>query len=119
LLPAAPWVRDEALDLTVEEVAFYDALAGSSEDWTANPRLSEIAQALVRGIKEDLSVDWADHEATEAAIRVKIKRLLRRYKFEVPPGGGHSVDRAVDVLLDQARELYRFWPDVPLAELPL
>jgi hypothetical protein len=45
--------------------------------------------------------------------------LLRRYKFEAPKGGGHSVDRVVDVLLDQARELYRFWPDVPLAELPI
>jgi hypothetical protein len=50
---------------------------------------------------------------------VKIKRLLRRYKFEAPKGGAHSVDRVVDALLDQARELYRFWPDVPLAELPI
>jgi Type I restriction enzyme HindI endonuclease subunit-like, C-terminal len=111
--------RHEALSLSVEEVAFYDALAGGSEDWTADPRLAEVAQALVRGIKEDLSVDWADHEATEAAIRVKIKRLLRRYKFEAPKGGAHGVDRVVDLLLDQARELYRFWPDVPVAELPI
>jgi hypothetical protein len=29
------------------------------------------------------------------------------------------VDRVADVLLDQARELYRFWPDVRLAELPI
>jgi type I restriction enzyme R subunit len=111
--------RHEALHLSVEEVAFYDALAGGSDDWRADPKLAEIAQALVRGIKEDLAVDWADHEATEAAIRVKIKRLLRRYKFKSPRGGGHGVDRVVDVLLDQARELYRFWPDVPLAELPI
>src|SRR5439155_13391274 len=67
--------RNEALGLSVEEVAFYDALAGRSEDWTADTKLAEIARALVRGIKEDLSVDWADHESTEAAIRVKIKRL--------------------------------------------
>jgi type I restriction enzyme R subunit len=112
--------RHEALGLSVEEVAFYDALAGGSEDWTANERTAEVARALVRGIKEDLSVDWADHEATEAAIKVKIKRLLRRHKFEAPNGGGgRSVDRVVAGLLDQARELYRFWPDVPLAELPL
>jgi type I restriction enzyme R subunit len=111
--------RHEALELSVEEVAFYDALAGGSDDWKADPRLSEIARALVRGIKEDLSIDWADHEATEAAIRVKIKRLLRRHKFEAPIGGAHGLDRVVDVLLDQARELYRFWPDVPLAELPI
>src|SRR5438105_5930339 len=81
-------------------------------------RGSPRSRALVRGIKEDLSIDWADHEATEAAIRVKIKRLLRRYKFEAHKGG-RGADRVVDVLLDQARELYRFWPDVPQAELPI
>jgi type I restriction enzyme R subunit len=64
--------RHEALGLSVEEVAFYDALADSSDDWAADERLANIARALVRGIKEDLSVDWADHEATEAAIKVKI-----------------------------------------------
>jgi type I restriction enzyme R subunit len=112
--------RHEALGLSIEEVAFYDALAGGSEEWKADERIAEIARALVRGVKEDLSLDWADHEATEAAIKVKIKRLLRRYKFEAPKGGGgRNVDRVVGVLLDQARELYRFWPDVPLRELPL
>jgi type I restriction enzyme R subunit len=108
--------RHEALGLSVEEVAFYDALAGRSEDWKADPKLAEIAQALVRGIKEDLSVDWADHEATEAAIRVKIKRLLRRYGYR-PDSGGGRFDRTVDLVLDQARTLYRLWPEVYPAEL--
>lgn len=82
--------RHEALGLTPEEVAFYDALSGSSADWTADPRLAEIAQALVRGVRDDLSVDWTSHESTEAAIRLKIKRLLRRYNFEAPRAGGRS-----------------------------
>jgi len=69
--------RNEALGLTVEETAFYDAVRGSSDDWTADPKLAEIARALVAGIKEDLTVDWADHEATEAAIRAKIKTAPR------------------------------------------
>src|SRR5205814_585123 len=108
--------RNEALGLSVEEVAFYDALAGRSEDWTADPRLAEIARALVRGIKEDLSVDWADHESTEAAIRVKIKRLLRRHGYTADGGGG-PFDHTVDLVLDQARTLYRLWPEVYPAEL--
>jgi type I restriction enzyme R subunit len=110
--------RNEELGLSSEEVAFYDALAGSSEDWAADPKLAEIARALVRGVRDDLTVDWADHESTEAAIRVKIKRLLRRYKYEPPRGGGGpSVDRVVDLVLDQARVLYRFWPETAFNEL--
>jgi type I restriction enzyme, R subunit len=112
--------RHEALELSVEEVAFYDALAGSSEEWVADPRLAEIARALVAGIKADLSVDWADHESTEAAIRTKIKRLLRRYKFNAVVGGrGRTPDRngVVDLILEQARELYRYWPETFAKEL--
>ena len=64
-------------------------------------------------IRGDLSVDWADREATEAAIRVKIKRLLRRYGFKTKPtGGAGRLERATDLVLDQARTLYRSWPHV-------
>jgi type I restriction enzyme, R subunit len=105
--------RNEALGLTPEEVAFYDSLAGGSEDWVADPKLAEI----VRGIKEDLSVDWADHESTEAAIRTKIKHLLRRYEYTAPSGGaGPSRTALADLILDQARHLYRYWPDAVQAE---
>jgi type I restriction enzyme R subunit len=109
--------RNEALGLTVEETAFYDAVAGSSEEWTADPKLAEIARALVKGIKEDLTVDWADHEATEAAIRAKIKRLLRRHGYAPPAGGGGRMpDRIVDDILEQARVLYRWWPELAVGE---
>jgi type I restriction enzyme R subunit len=104
--------RNEALGLTVEETAFYDAVAGASEDLTADPKLAEIARALVKGIKEDLTVDWADHEATEAAIRAKIKRLLRRVGYSAPSGGGRPPEQVVEDILEQARVLYRYWPDV-------
>jgi type I restriction enzyme R subunit len=105
--------RHEALGLSVEEVAFYDALAGSSDDWAADPQLAEIARDLVRSIKADLTIDWADHEATEAAIRARIKRLLRRHGFEAPARGGARPPEAVaDAILEQARTLYRMWPDV-------
>jgi type I restriction enzyme R subunit len=113
--------RHEALELTVEEAAFYDALAGGSDDWTADPKLAEIARDLVRSIKADLTVDWADHESTEAAIRTKIKHLLRRYRYMPPSraGGGPQPKEIADLILEQARELYRFWPEVYSSELPL
>ena len=111
--------RHEALGLAPEEVAFYDSLAGGSESWVADPKLAEIARALVRGVKEDLSVDWADHESTEAAIRTKIKHLLRRYGYTPPAGGaGPSRTGLADLILDQARHLYRYWPEVVQASLP-
>jgi type I restriction enzyme, R subunit len=72
--------RHEALGLTPKEVAFYDAIAGGSDDWVAEPKLAKIARELVQSIKADLSVDWADHESSEAAIAVTSER---------PPGTVH------------------------------
>jgi type I restriction enzyme R subunit len=108
--------RHEALGLSVEEAAFYDALADDTGNATADPRIAEISQALVTAIRGDLSVDWADREATEAAIRVRIKRLLRRFGFQAElRGGAGRLERTTDLVLDQARTLYRNWPHVASA----
>ncbi len=109
--------RHEKLGLTTEEAAFYDALAGSPEDLKADPQIAAIAKELVGGIRGDLSVDWTTRESREAAIRRKIKRLLRKHKFtpSVVKGGGGgklSLDETTDLILEQARAIYRYWPDV-------
>lgn len=72
--------RREQLGLSQEKAAFYDALAGGVQDVKADPALARIAHELAESIRTDLTVDWADRAATEAKIRAKIKRLLRRHK---------------------------------------
>ncbi|MBV9818195.1 MAG: type I restriction endonuclease subunit R [Solirubrobacterales bacterium] len=108
--------RDEQLGLSVEEAAFYDALAGGSGDGNADPQLAAIASELVKSIRADLAVDWADRESTEAKIRTKIKRLLRKRGYKPPTtassGGADAIGHYTQLILDQAKELYRYWPDV-------
>lgn len=110
--------RHEEMGLADEELAFYDALAGSSEDVVADPQIANIARELVIGIRGDLTVDWTTHESREAAVRRKIKRLLRKHKYQPPVPAGNSsskpldLDRATDLILEQARVLYRKWPDL-------
>ncbi len=114
--------RHEALGLTAEEAAFYDALAANPDDTTADPELARIARDLVKSIRGDLSVDWASQESREAAIRIKIKRLLRKHKFKPAAakgsGGGSrrrvSLDQTTDQILEQARAMYRAWPEVEM-----
>ncbi len=108
--------RHEQLRLSVEEAAFYDALAGGSADGAADPQLAAIASELVKSIRADLTVDWADRESTEAKIRTKIKRLLRKHGYKPPAaasgGGADAIGHHTQLVLDQAKELYRYWPDV-------
>lgn len=108
--------RHEALGLSEEEAAFYDALVGSAEELTADPKIAEIARELVEGIRADLTVDWTSHESREALIRRKIKRLLRKHRYRPPEKGGAgggrmTLERATASILDQARVLYYRWPD--------
>jgi len=108
--------RHEQLGLSVEEAAFYDALAGADESKPVDPQLATIAAELVKGIRADLTVDWADRESVEAAIRRKIKRLLRRHNYRPPlpvggGGGGDSLNYYAAIVLDQAKALWRYWPD--------
>jgi hypothetical protein len=58
----------------------------------------------------------------EAAIRVKVKRLLRRHNYKPKSkGGGKPLDRdhVTDLVMEQARTLYRLWPEVFGADLPV
>lgn len=109
--------RHEQLGLTAEEAAFYDALAGGADAPNVDPQLAKIARDLVKSIREDLTVDWADRASTEAAIRRKIRRLLREHQYKPPAaaaggGGTQDINHFAQLVLDQAKTLYRYWPDV-------
>jgi hypothetical protein len=66
-------------------------------------------------------VDWTSYESREALIRRKIKRLLRKHDYRPPEpeksggasgGGRMTLERATQLILDQARVLYYRWPEV-------
>ena len=110
--------RHEQLGLTVEEAAFYDALAGGVEDEPADPQLAAIASELVKSIRADLTVDWADRESSEAAIRRQDQAAAAEAQLPATAaaGGGGDGDRDLNhytqLVLDQAKALYRYWPDI-------
>lgn len=80
-------------------------LAGGVEDVKSDPQLAKIAREFVKSIRTELTVDWADREATDANIRAKIKCLFRKRKYRpLPPavagGGRHGVDDAAHLVLE-------------------
>ena len=71
--------RGDALGLSPDEVAFYDALGGDEtpEDVMTRPVLCDLSRALVKSIRDSVTVDWTQKETVRAEIRTRIKRLLR------------------------------------------
>jgi type I restriction enzyme R subunit len=112
--------RHEQLGLSAEEAAFYDTLAGSTGDLTADPELAKIAHEIVVSLRKSngLRVDWAEHPDSQAAIRRIIKRILRKSGYKPPApvsnGGGDlaPMDYFAQLVYEQAKVLYRYWPEV-------
>jgi len=75
------------LNLTSEELAFYDALTKPEvvKDFYTNDQLIAITKELTDALRENKTIDWNVKESARAGMRRIVKRLLKKYKY--PPEG--------------------------------
>jgi type I restriction enzyme R subunit len=103
--------RGEKLNLRVDELAFYDALADNpkAETILGNDILKAIAHELVDSVRRNTSIDWQLKESVQAKLRVLVKRILRKYKY--PPDDPQTGDytESVNKVLGQAELLADYW----------
>jgi type I restriction enzyme R subunit len=98
--------RGEELNLTDDEIAFYDALEvnDSAVAVLGDENLRMIARELVAALHANTSIDWALKESVRAKIRVLVKRILRKYGY--PPD---KQEKATQTVLEQAEMLCADW----------
>ena len=98
--------RGEEMNLSEEELAFYDALAANESAVRAmgDQKLRVIAAELVTKVRGSVSIDWTLRESARAGIKVAVKRILSRFGY--PPD---LQDAAVQTVLMQAETLCRDW----------
>jgi type I restriction enzyme, R subunit len=98
--------RGEEMNLSEEELAFYDALAANESAVRAmgDQKLRVIAAELVTKVRSSVTIDWTMRESARAAIRVAVRKILR--KFGYPPD---LQDAAVQTVLLQAETLCKDW----------
>ena len=101
--------RGEALGLSEDELAFYDALEtnDSAVREMGEDKLCDIARKLVRTVQENVRIDWTIREDVRANLRALIKRNLRKYGY--PPD---KQEKAAETVLEQAEILSTEWVDV-------
>lgn len=89
----------EDLDLSSEEVAFYDALAenGSAKEIMKSDTLRLMARELTEMVKKMPKLDWTQRESVRAGLRRNVRRLLARYGY--PPD---LAEDATQLVLRQA-----------------
>ncbi len=94
----------DSLGLSGEELAFYDALTKPKavRDFYTNEQLVNLTKELTEVLRKNYTIDWQRRKSARAAMRVHIKRLLKRYKY--PP---QDEEEAVNIVLKQCE----LWSD--------
>ncbi|MCW4002756.1 MAG: DUF3387 domain-containing protein, partial [Candidatus Bathyarchaeota archaeon] len=100
--------RGTQLNLSDDEVAFYDALANHPgvKEVMGDETLKTIARELVQTIRNNVRIDWTLRESVQAQLRIAVKRILRKYGY--PPD---KQQKATDTVLDQAKLLAKDWAE--------
>lgn len=98
--------RGEEQGLSLDEIAFYDALAEneSAVEVMGDQHLRVIAHELLVSLKGSITVDWMHRESARARLRVLVKRILRKYGY--PPD---LQEAAIQTVIQQAEVLSAQW----------
>ena len=98
--------RGEALGLSEDELAFYDALEtnDSAVQVLGDETLRTIARELVETVRGNVTIDWTLRENVRAQLRVLVKRILRKHGY--PPD---KQEKATRTVLEQAEVLSVGW----------
>ena len=98
--------RGEALGLTEDELAFYDALEtnDSAVQVLGDETLRGIARELVDTVRGNVTIDWTLRENVRANLRRLVKRILRKHGY--PPD---KQEKATRTVLEQAEVLSAGW----------
>ena len=94
----------DALGLSDEEVAFYDALTRPEavKDFYQNEELVSMTRELTEMLRKNRTIDWQKKESARAGMRRMVKKLLRRHKY--PPEG---MEDAISTVIGQCE----MWTD--------
>ena len=94
----------DALGLTQEELAFYDALTRPEaiKDFYENDTLVQMTRELTDMLRKNRTIDWQKKETARATMRKMVKRLLKKYKY--PP---EQYEDAINIVISQCE----MWTD--------
>ena len=94
----------DALGLSQEELAFYDALTRPQaiKDFYENETLVAMTRELTEMLRKNRTIDWQKKETARATMRKMVKRLLKKYKY--PP---EQYEDAIETVISQCE----MWTD--------
>ena len=88
------------LGLSSEEMAFYDAISEGKKA-LKDKDLKFLVREIVKTVKRDLAIDWANSEVIKARIRSNVRLTLLRHDMTM-----EEADKITEKIYEQAFYLY-------------
>ena len=93
--------RGEQLQMSDEEIAFYDILKMGKEYLDSDKIAQDIARNVVKYLKKNLKIDWVNQQNVHDAISVGITKILLKEEFPID-----KIDEVIPVIMQQTENNY-------------
>ena len=93
--------REKGLQLSDEEIAFYDIILMGRQNLESDKVVRQIAIDVTDYVKKNTKIDWLNQESIKAKIRAGVKRILLEFNFPA-----ESFEKLVPVIMQQAESNY-------------
>jgi type I restriction enzyme, R subunit len=99
--------RTQQLNLSAEELAFYDAVAENVANLYDQKFLCDAVRDVVQTVKKNLKVDWTKphREDVKAGVRAAVKAVLRKKGIKQ-----EHLETLTKQVIIQAEAMFREWP---------
>ena len=99
--------RTKQLNLSPEELAFYDAVAANAATLYDETLLCDIVRDVVQAVKRNLDVDWTKphREDVKAGVRAAVRSVLLRRGVKA-----EHLEPLIRNVIAQAEAMFREWP---------
>lgn len=97
----AETMREKELQLSDEEIAFYDIISMGKEYVKTDKMARQIAIDVVTYLKNNLKIDWLNQEQVKASIKMGIRKILLRSEFPVD-----EIEKLIPVIMEQTANNY-------------
>ncbi len=99
--------RTKQLNLSPEELAFYDAVAANAATLYDEKFLCDLVRDVVQAVKRNLKVDWTKphREDVKAGVRAAVRTVLRNRGVKA-----EHLEALTKQVIVQAEAMFREWP---------
>lgn len=93
--------REKELQLSDEEIAFYDIILMGKEYVESDKNVREIAIDVTDYIKKNTTIDWLNQENVKAEIRMGVRKILLQSDFPTD-----EIEKVIPIIMQQTENNY-------------